>query len=82
MHPACEIGRYVDGVELAILRGAQRTLDDEHLRSVMVELEGSRDDMVRDALAYMSERGFSVASSHRTTRNLDNLSTNYLFART
>ena len=52
----------VDGIEMQILEGAQKTLRDQRLRSVMVELSVV-DELERDrAIARLSDSGFELAS--------------------
>lgn len=71
----------VDGIELNILKGASKTLSNPTLRSVVVELEESRDSETSAAVALMKTAGFRIDGTHRTTVNADNLSTNYHFVR-
>lgn len=71
----------VDGIELSILRGAEKTLANTKLKSVVVELEQSREDTTKQAVSLMTAAGFRVDDTHRTTINEDNLSTNYHFVR-
>lgn len=71
----------VDGIELDILRGAEETLSNPMLLSVVVELEGSRTAETETAVSLMAKYGFRVDGEHRTTTNTDNLSTNYHFVR-
>lgn len=72
----------VDGIELNILRGAEKTLADPTLESVVVELEESRAETTEQAVALMTAAGFRIEGTHRTTVNAKNLSTNYHFVRT
>lgn len=71
----------VDGIELSILKGASKTLSNPTLRSVVVELEESRDSETSAAVALMTAAGFRIDGTHRTTVNAENLSTNYHFVR-
>ena len=51
----------VDGIEMQILEGAQKTLRDQRLRSVMVELSVV-DELERDrAIARLSDSGIRVS---------------------
>jgi FkbM family methyltransferase len=50
----------VDGVELAVLRGAATVLDNPALRSVLVEIDGDDEPIV----TYLKEHGFEVRSRH------------------
>ena len=53
----------VDGAELSVLAGAARTLEDPTVRSVLVEVEPSRQDA--DAiLARLRKHGFAVHEQH------------------
>lgn len=71
----------VDGIELDILKGATITLSNPTLKSVVVELEESRETETSAAVLLMTTAGFRIESTHRTTVNADNLSTNYHFVR-
>jgi FkbM family methyltransferase len=54
----------VDGAELAMLRGAPRTLDDPTLRTVLVEVTES-EGMAAEVLAELAGHGFAESSRHR-----------------
>jgi FkbM family methyltransferase len=52
----------VDGAELAILRGAERTLSDKRLRSLLIEVEVTLGD---DVVALLDSVGFPIAERHQ-----------------
>jgi FkbM family methyltransferase len=54
----------VDGHELAVLRGAERTLEDPGVRSVLVEVLGGS-DAEAGVLALASSKGFTVRDRER-----------------
>jgi len=61
----------VDGIEFAILKGMDKTLDDLSLESLLVEVNEERGE--RDqVLGFLHEKGFKVHSRHGA---------NYIFVR-
>lgn len=67
----------VDGHELAVLRGAQRALEGDTVRSIQVEV-GAQDPDAGTIRAHLEPRGFTVAwvAPHRSGRTSD-----YVFVR-
>ena len=54
----------VDGIELAILRGASKTLTNSDLRTVMVELEKGSNDEV-GSIELLNQAGFNLVRCHK-----------------
>ena len=69
----------VDGIEWEILKGAERTLEDPGLKSILVEVEPSLDTSTR-IVEYLQERGFAISMT-RSHGSVDDFTTNYLFVR-
>jgi FkbM family methyltransferase len=67
----------VDGVELAVLRGADTVLDNSSLRSVLVEIDGPDQPIV----SYLKQHGFEVRSRHVHGEE-PGAPANYIFTRT
>jgi len=47
----------VDGIENRIIKGAELTLSDKRVKSVLVELDSSRDDYCKDVIAAIEKAG-------------------------
>jgi FkbM family methyltransferase len=71
----------VDGLELPILRGAQRTLRDSRLQSMIVELSVSNKDENRIAQSLLEEAGFRFVSRGATQGTQTESAANHLFER-
>lgn len=72
----------VDGLEPPILLGAERTLKDPRLRSLMVEVNSPATPELDDALALLERSGFGCVSRGDVQRTSDNeTSVNHLFQR-
>lgn len=69
----------VDGLELSILKGAQATLCDHRLRSLVVELGISDKEAYAEALAFLKDVGFSLVSQGRTQGTSVGQGANHLF---
>lgn len=69
----------VDGIELEILKGAEKTLEDPGLKSVLVEVEPSLETSAK-LVEYLQERGFNIAMI-RSHGMHDLYTSNYLFIR-
>ena len=52
----------VDGIELSVLRGADQTLSDSTLRSIVVELEAGPDE--EQITGFLSQKGFRLHARH------------------
>lgn len=52
----------VDGLEVPILDGAQKTIRDPRLRSLLVELNVTRESEYRNALQFLEDAGFRFVS--------------------
>lgn len=52
----------VDGIELSVLKGAEKTLTNPSLRSVLVELEQGESE--RSIAAFLNEKGFELHSKY------------------
>jgi FkbM family methyltransferase len=74
----------VDGIEASILRGAEATLRNPSIRSVLVEVEESRPETT-EILEFLRCKGFELRSKHRSTSEVRSAqpskSFNYLFMR-
>ncbi len=57
----------VDGFELQVLRGARRLLGNPVLRRISLEIDSSRGELVRSALALLEASGFVKTGEHRST---------------
>ncbi len=55
----------VDGNELAVLRGSRDTLARSELRSVLIELDDSRDDLLRAVTGIMNESGLELCAKRQ-----------------
>jgi FkbM family methyltransferase len=71
----------VDGLELPILEGAQMTLRDPRLQSILVELSVSRDREHDDAFSFLEGAGFQFVSRGATQRTQTESAANHLFQR-
>ena len=71
----------VDGLELEILRGAERTLRDQRLRSVMVELSLSDDDQARSGIDLLATAGLELVATGLSQGTHPDCAANHLFRR-
>lgn len=53
----------VDGIEILILKGAKEILRSSQLRSILVEMNQDKGDII----TYLAEQGFRVSSDHRSS---------------
>ncbi|NJL53855.1 FkbM family methyltransferase [bacterium] len=61
----------VDGIELAILHGASRTLEHESVRSLLIEIEeGDRE--ATEIVEFLRSKGFGIQSKHRYVHGGEN----------
>ena len=70
----------VDGIELEILKGAEETLRDPALKSILVEIEPSL-EMSTQVVEYLKTRGFRIQMVRSHGRS-EMATSNYLFVRT
>ena len=70
----------VDGIEPKILKGAQKTLRDKRLQSILVEFyeEGNE---TQDAIDLLERHGFKIINKSITTENNEDQMYNYIFSR-
>jgi FkbM family methyltransferase len=68
----------VDGLELPILMGAQTTLRDPRLRSLIVELSVSDKEEYAQSLAFLEDAGFSLVSQGGTQGTQTERAANHL----
>lgn len=71
----------VDGAEEAILSGAERTLADGRLLSLLIECDDRREDAAARIAARLARHGFRRAESHRSPLFPDSPARNVLFVR-
>ena len=71
----------VDGIEWEILQGAEKTLHDPRLRSIMVELSISDQAENDRTSAWLSEAGFLLASRGEMQESGGHAGANHLFVR-
>lgn len=74
----------VDGNEEAIISGARKTLRDPRLKSILVELDGDRPDLLQRTAAILLESGLAPAaksSSDQLRANAPNHELNHIFVR-
>ena len=71
----------VDGLELAILSGARRTLADSRIRSMMVELNVSSEADYRTAIGLIEASGFRLISRGERQGTETEVAMNHLFQR-
>lgn len=74
----------VDGNELLVLKGAASTLNRPQLRSVLVELENSRADLVDEVTGLMRQSGLDLVSRSEASNDPDTVNPsicNYRFDR-
>ncbi|WP_029214903.1 FkbM family methyltransferase [Kallotenue papyrolyticum] len=68
----------VDGGELSVLRGAERTLAQPHLRSLLVEIDETQ-PAAQQLIAYLRSKEFSIESRHARPGHV--AVANYIFTR-
>ncbi|MCK6625135.1 MAG: FkbM family methyltransferase [Anaerolineae bacterium] len=68
----------VDGLEFEILKGAEKTLADVKVRTVMVEINESLEDVSIDIISYLRDKGLYPHAKYEHPENLFN----YIFLRT
>jgi FkbM family methyltransferase len=56
----------VDGLEGDIIKGAEKTLRDERLKSISIEMEAGRTEYVADLLGHFRGAGFELVSKRRS----------------
>jgi FkbM family methyltransferase len=56
----------VDGREDKVVAGAQRTLEDARLKSVLIELDGGREDYTAEVIRSIEKLGLALAQSGQT----------------
>lgn len=72
----------VDGIEDHIIRGGQKTLSDERLRSISVELDSGRKDYVEGIRRLIMKAGFKFRGNYRSPNVAPNSTiNNYQFER-
>ena len=71
----------VDGLELSILQGAKKTLQDSRLRSLVVELSLTHDAERDQAGSYLEECGFQLQSVGEGQSTSEGVGANHLFVR-
>jgi len=72
----------VDGIEHQIILGAQKTLSDERLSSILIELDTGRDDYPQ-TIEIIESSGFKMISKHQLLENVEKGSelANYIFSK-
>ena len=69
----------VDGIEFEILKGAEKTLSNQAVRSILIEVvEGSDEEKIITRL--LNSKGFEIESKHKYTYGISPTS-NYIFCR-
>lgn len=71
----------VDGLELDILQGANKTLQDPRLVSLLVELSLTNEDQYRNAAKLLNEAGFNLVAKGASQGTQAGEGANHLFAR-
>jgi FkbM family methyltransferase len=71
----------VDGLEVSILDGAQKTIRDPRLRSLLVELNVSQESEYRNALHFLEDAGFRFVSRGVTQGTQTEPASNHIFQR-
>ena len=72
----------VDGIELAILSGARKTLNDPRLESVMVELSVTDKEETGSAVGILEQAGFELVAKGEIQGVGEMIAANHLFRRT
>ena len=72
----------VDGIEHQIILGAQKTLSDERLSSILIELDTGREDYPQ-TIEIIESSGFKMISKHQILENVEKGSelANYIFSK-